>query len=519
VAQSLILERYRYVSRLGAGGSSTVLLAEDTLLGRRVALKRMHASDDVAGRSRLRREALVGASLSHPNLVSIFDIVTTDEGEDVIVMEYVEGETLADLIRSHGAVPPADALPVLDGLAAALDAIHEQGIVHRDVKPANVLLGSEGAIKLADLGVADVADRTRITTSGAVVGSYSYMAPEQLDGSPPSAAMDIYALAALGYELLSGEKARPQSNPLALAHAIATQPPPDLRKVRPHTPAIAAAVLQRGMSADPARRPRSAGELVARLRGAFEASHPTQAIAKVEPIPQASASPPPPSRPIRERPGVLQPGSRRRRTALLVPALLVAAAVAAAVVIVAQLSGGSSGPHSPSARASSRTRSAGSTSSGTPRPGSTSSGTPRAGSTSSLTRGASSSSTRGGSGASASSPPAPTLGTGQPSSPSAVVQSFYEDAAAHQYGTAWALADPNMRNELGGYSAFQNQMSSVRSITFHRIQVTNASANSATVALQTTSVQTNATQQCGGTAQAVKSGGTWLLDGISIHCS
>ena len=238
--------RYREIRRLGAGGMAKVTLADDTVLGRQVALKRVYASGDPHGILRLKREALVGASLNHPNLVFVYDAHLQEDGDVVIVMEYVEGETLADLISARGALPPDEAMRVLRGVATALDAIHQQGIVHRDVKPANVLLGRDGAVKLADLGVADVADRTHITSSGAVVGSFSYMAAEQLEGAAPSRAMDVYALAAVAFEMLTGQKARPESNPLALAHAISTQPPPDLRAAWPAAPAEAAAVLRAG---------------------------------------------------------------------------------------------------------------------------------------------------------------------------------------------------------------------------------------------------------------------------------
>ena len=205
------------IERLGAGGMATVTLAEDTLLGREVALKRVYGTGDPHGSLRLKREALVGASLNHPNLVSVYDAETEDDGDVVIVMEYVEGETLSDVLRASGRMRPDEAVRILEGVAAALDAIDARGIVHRDVKPANILLGREGAVKLADLGVADVADRTRITSSGAVVGSFSYMAPEQLNGASPSPGMDVYALAAVAFEMLAGQKARPESNPLALA--------------------------------------------------------------------------------------------------------------------------------------------------------------------------------------------------------------------------------------------------------------------------------------------------------------
>ena len=289
------LARYREISPLGSGGMAVVVLAEDLTLGRLVALKRVHALGDGRGRSRVRREALVGASVSHPNLVSVYDVVLGEDGEQVIVMEYVEGETLRDALGRGSGLAVAEALRVIGGVGAGLDAIHRRGIVHRDVKPANILLGGSGAVKLADLGIASAIDRTRITTDGAVLGTFSYMAPEQLDGARPSAAVDVYALAAVAFEVLSGRKARVERNPVALAHALATQPPPDLSAVWAQAPRAAVEVLAGGMSRDPSRRPRSAGELAGRLRAALE----PQATA---PIPMAAGE-------------VLATGGQRARTA------------------------------------------------------------------------------------------------------------------------------------------------------------------------------------------------------------
>jgi hypothetical protein len=279
--------RYRDISRLGSGGMATVVLAEDLTLGRLVALKRVHTLGDASGRSRLRREALVGASLSHPNLVSIYDVVAGEHGEHVIVMEYVAGDTLRDALRRGSGLAVGEALRVIEGVSAALDAIHRRGIVHRDVKPANILLGANGAVKLADLGIASAADRTRITTDGAVLGTFSYMAPEQLGGAPPTAAVDVYALSAVAFEVLSGRKARLEPNPLALAHAISTQPPPDLRDVWPQAPRAAVELLVRGMSREPSERPSSAGELAGRLRAALE-PHSTALM----PMPAGAWAPP-----------------------------------------------------------------------------------------------------------------------------------------------------------------------------------------------------------------------------------
>src|SRR5436305_3908688 len=182
---------YRYISRLGSGGMSTVVLAEDTLLGRRVALKQVEATGNARGASRLRREALIGASVSHPNLVSIFDVIGSED-RHVIVMEYVEGETLRDALKRDPRPSVPRVLDILDGVAAALDAIHERRIIHRDVKPSNILLGTAANIKLADLGIATAPHRTTITSARAIHGTFSYMAPEQLEGGPAMPAIDTY---------------------------------------------------------------------------------------------------------------------------------------------------------------------------------------------------------------------------------------------------------------------------------------------------------------------------------------
>ncbi len=534
------LDRYRTLAPLGAGGMSTVELAEDTLLGRRVALKRLHQDEATQGHSRLRREALIGASLTHPNLVSIFDILTAEDG-DVIVMEYVEGETLAAFIR-RGRPDTAIAMPILTGVSSALDAIHAQRIVHRDVKPGNILLGIDGSVKLADLGIAAVPDRTRITTDGAVLGTFSYMAPEQLEGTRATPAVDVYGLAAVAFEVLSGKRARTESNPVALAHAISTQPPPDLRSAWPEAPAAAAEVLKRGMARDPGARPRSAGELTGRLQAALE----PQTTARISPRPPARKRPAAaagaaamgvaaagagaaagaradgastgspagvdgaaatsrqggqaPARQPARRPRVPPPAPSRRRRSRGAPLVLagLAAAAVVAVIIVATSSGGS--PKASSGTAAAHTSSHHTT-----------------GAASSKSSSSAPSTATGSSSPPSSTTSTPAAASGN-SSPVSAVESFYHLAAAHQYSAAWALADPSFQSQLGGFNSFQSGQAGDRSITFTSANVTNQSSDSATVYVRTTSVRYNGTQHCYGPVSMVRGSSGWLVDHIDIGC-
>src|SRR5689334_24154997 len=224
-----------------------------------------HSPEDIT--RRLRREARLGASLSHPGLVSVFDTETYEEGV-FIVMEYVEGETLADALK-RGPLPVRRALEILRALASAIDRVHVEGIVHRDVKPANVLLGKDGSVKLADLGVGIATDNTRITQSGQVLGTPAYMSPEQVDGAKPTPAVDIYALGAVAYEMFAGEKARKGSTPLEVAHRVTIDPPPDLRQAWNDAPRGAADAIRHAMARDPAKRPESAGAFVEELSAAL----------------------------------------------------------------------------------------------------------------------------------------------------------------------------------------------------------------------------------------------------------
>jgi serine/threonine-protein kinase len=304
---------------------ATVLLAEDERLGRQVAIKRLHAESPEDTARRFRREAKLGASLNHPNLVAVYDIVTDDEGV-LIVMEYVDGETLRDAI-DRGPLPTARAIEVLRGLAAGLDHAHAEGIVHRDVKPANVLLGRRGGeVKLADLGIATAVESTRITKSGTVMGTASYMAPEQLEGHRAGPEADVYSLAVVAWEALSGKRAYAGRTPIEIATRKASEPPPSLTEAWRDAPPAAAAALQRAMGADPRSRPRSASALVDELEHAL--------------APAAARATPPPPTP--SAPWVQAQPRQPRMRFVPIAALLVALALAGAAVIA--FTGGESSP-------------------------------------------------------------------------------------------------------------------------------------------------------------------------------
>jgi eukaryotic-like serine/threonine-protein kinase len=247
---------------------ASVLLCHDERLDRQVAVKRLHSDSPAEVEQRFVREAKLGASLSHPNLVPVYDTAVEDEGL-LIVMEYVEGESLAQALL-RGPLEPRRVAGIAGDLGDALDHVHAQGVVHRDVKPANVLLRHDGAVKLVDLGIAVSADQTRVTRSGVVLGSAGYMAPEQLDGREVGPAADIYALATVCFEALCGRRARAGRTPVEIAHEIATAEPPDVREHAPGLQPAAADALARGMARDPGRRQRSAGELAAQLASGLE---------------------------------------------------------------------------------------------------------------------------------------------------------------------------------------------------------------------------------------------------------
>lgn len=206
-AQPLIAGRYRQLRRLGTGGMSVVVLAEDTVLMRTVALKLIaeHLASDRDFVTRFRHEALAAARLQHPNIVQVFDSGHDDgSNRQFIVMEYVEGTPLSELMAGGTQLDPGRAVAIAADACEALACAHRAGVIHRDVKPANLIVTDEGTTKLMDFGIAKAAEMTRVTQAGSVLGTVAYLSPEQALGGETGPQSDIYSLAVVVYEMLAG---------------------------------------------------------------------------------------------------------------------------------------------------------------------------------------------------------------------------------------------------------------------------------------------------------------------------
>jgi formylglycine-generating enzyme required for sulfatase activity len=285
--------------RIGEGGMSAVYLATDEALGRRVALKVLQPNlvGDAGMRRRFLREGRVARLLSHPNVVPVFDVVA--DGELVaLVMEHVEAPTLASFAAAwRGPLPIEVAAEIADGVLAGLQAAHEQGVVHRDLKPGNVLIASrEGryVARIIDFGIARVLEGTTYTLSGAVLGTCRYMSPEQVRGQPVDPRADLYAFGVVLFELLAGRPPFLDPHPYALMMAHASQPPPAPSSLRPDLPPALEALVLACLAKDPAARPPSA----AAVREALAAAVPRTAPAERRVL----AGPPPNGHALREVP-------------------------------------------------------------------------------------------------------------------------------------------------------------------------------------------------------------------------
>jgi serine/threonine protein kinase len=267
------LGEYRLGEVVGVGRMGAIHRAVDQRTGAEVAVKVLHdhLAADEHHCHRFEREAALLATLHHPNVIPIFDAGCVDD-RLFLVTPLLSGRTLKDVIAA-GPVAPEDAVAALEAVAGALDAAHAAGIVHRDVKPGNVLLGTDGTILLADFGLAGGGgvDQVTLTAPGNIIGTIDYMAPEHLDGATCEPAADVYALACTAIETLTGEVPFPRETTAAVMFAHVTQAPPSVCERRPELPAALDEVLARGMAKDPLDRPATAGELAAGLRLALGA--------------------------------------------------------------------------------------------------------------------------------------------------------------------------------------------------------------------------------------------------------
>jgi eukaryotic-like serine/threonine-protein kinase len=269
VVGELIAGRYELEELVGSGGMSSVYRAHDRLLERNVALKVLHEqfTGDGDHVERFRREARAVAQLSHPNIVTVIDRGEQDSRQ-FIVFEYIPGENLKGLVERTGPLPERDALRLGLQVARGLAFAHGQGLVHRDVKPQNVLLTEEGRAKVTDFGIArslDVAGG--LTRTGTVMGTSDYIAPEQARGAHVDELSDVYSLGAVLYELLAGEVPFSGDNFVAVAMRHINEPPPSVRERRPDVSPRLDAAIRRAMAKDPGDRFRSMDELAAELQG------------------------------------------------------------------------------------------------------------------------------------------------------------------------------------------------------------------------------------------------------------
>jgi tRNA A-37 threonylcarbamoyl transferase component Bud32 len=313
MAQQVLSERYKVEGTLGEGGMARVYRGTDEVLGRTVAIKVLadrYANDDRFV-TRFRREAQAAAALSHPNVVAVYD--TGDDGPaHYIVMEYVEGETLAEVLKREGPLDPARAASIAEHVAAALQAAHERGLVHRDVKPGNVMIDAEGRIKVMDFGIARAAAYDTLTQTGAVLGTAPYLSPEQAQGDPVDARSDVYSLGCVLYEMVAGRPPFSGDSPVSLAFRHVNEDPKPPSAYRAGVPPEIEAVIMRALEKDPARRFGSSEEFrgaLAEARAGGTATQPMVAArggdTSVMPTPTTPVDRPPPGAPRRGVPWVL----------------------------------------------------------------------------------------------------------------------------------------------------------------------------------------------------------------------
>jgi tRNA A-37 threonylcarbamoyl transferase component Bud32 len=326
---TLLNDRYRLDAQVGSGGMSTVYKAFDTVLERCVAIKLMHRplANDSDQLERFRREARAVAQLNHPHIVGVID-AGEDDGAPFIVFEFVEGETLKDRIRRNGRLAIPEAVAYAIEIARALGAAHAQGIVHRDVKPQNVLVDEEGTAKVTDFGIARTLDQEGLTADGRVLGTTDYVSPEQALGHDVTGQSDLYSLGIVLYEMLTGDVPFRGENQVAVAMKHVREELPDLQQRRPEVSSALAAVVDRATAKDLDKRYADDASFIADLEDvlAIETARSGQATGEATAILRTL-----PARSRRRLPLRLRVNPRL----LLALALLAAAATAAVLLLAA----------------------------------------------------------------------------------------------------------------------------------------------------------------------------------------
>ena len=332
----VLANRYRLTSRIGEGSFSETYLATDTSLERQVAVKilREHYARDPRFVARFEREARAAAAVAHPNVVDIFDY-GRDDDTLFITMEWVDGTDLKHLIRDRAPLPTEESTRLIREILRGLGAIHRAGIIHRDVKPQNVLLSSDGQAKMSDFGIARGSVDSGLTDTGMALGTAAYMAPEQASGGNVTSSADLYSAGVILFEMLTGELPFPGDNPVQVMYRHVNDIPPRPREINPAIPASLEMVVMRSMAKDPEDRFQSAEEMEAALNRVPSADESTRIMAAV--------APPTTRRPVRAAGGGGGAPPRRRASApdgsnpawplILVAALLIILGLGAIAIL------------------------------------------------------------------------------------------------------------------------------------------------------------------------------------------
>jgi serine/threonine protein kinase len=287
----VLLDRYEVGRLLGAGGMAEVFEGRDRLLARRVAIKVLQAQfvRDPSFLIRFKREAQAAASLSHPNIVGVYD-TGTEDGTHFIVMEFVDGRTLKDVIRAEGPLYPERAAEICADVCGALIAAHARGLIHRDIKPGNVMLTPDGKVKVMDFGIARATTSETITQTAAVVGTAQYISPEQAQGQTVDYRSDLYSVGCCLFEMLTGTVPFTGATPVAIAYRHVREDPTPPRMLNPDVPAPLEAICLKAMAKLPDNRYQTAAEMHDDLQR-FRNGQPVQATPLLDPAATTQAIP------------------------------------------------------------------------------------------------------------------------------------------------------------------------------------------------------------------------------------